>query len=45
MHAYFVKCESTYGLVYGEVKTTRLRLAERLRKLPLGYFGKRDWRT
>ena len=30
---------ATYGLVYGEVKTTRLRLAERLRKLPLGYFG------
>ena len=25
-----------------EVKTTRLSLAERLRKLPLGYFGKRD---
>ena len=33
---------ATYGLVYGEVKITRLRLAERLRKLPLGYFGKRD---
>ena len=33
---------ATYGLVYNEVKTTRLRLAERLRKLPLGYFGKRD---
>ena len=33
---------ATYGLVYGEVKTTRLRLAERLRKLPLGYFGRRD---
>ena len=28
--------------MYGEVKTTRLHLAERLRKLPLGYFGKRD---
>ena len=34
--------KSTYGLVYGEVKATRLRLAERLRKLPLGFFGKRD---
>ncbi len=34
--------QATYGLVYGEVKATRLRLAERLRKLPLGYFGKRD---
>ena len=33
---------ATYGLVYGEVKTARLTLAERLRKLPLGYFGKRD---
>ena len=34
--------KATYGLVYREVKATRLRLAERLRKLPLGYFGKRD---
>ena len=33
---------TTYGLVYNEVKSTRLTLAERLRKLPLGYFGKRD---
>lgn len=33
---------ATYGLVYNEVRTTRLNLAERLRKLPLGYFGKRD---
>ena len=30
---------ATYGLVYNEVKSTRLSLAERLRKLPLGYFG------
>ena len=34
--------KATYGLVYGEVKAPRLRLAERLRKLPLGFFGKRD---
>lgn len=34
--------QATYGLVYNEVKGTRLSLAERLRKLPLGYFGKRD---
>ena len=34
--------KATYGLVYREVKATRLCLAERLRKLPLGYFGKRD---
>lgn len=33
---------STYGLVYREVKAVRIALAERLRKLPLGYFGKRD---
>lgn len=33
---------ATYGLVYNEVKTTRLSLAEQLCKLPLGYFGKRD---
>lgn len=33
---------ATYGLVYGEVKTVRIGLAEKLRKLPLGYFGKRD---
>jgi ATP-binding cassette subfamily B protein len=33
---------TTYGLVYREIKTMRIGLAERLRKLPLGYFGKRD---
>lgn len=33
---------ATYGLVYGEVRNTRISLAEQLRKLPLGYFGKRD---
>ena len=39
---HFQQYKATYGLVYNEVKTTRLSLAERLRKLPLGYFGKRD---
>ncbi len=34
--------KTTYGLVYAEVRKTRLSIAERLRKLPLGYFGKRD---
>ena len=34
--------KATYGLVYSEVKNVRISLAERLRKLPLGYFGKRD---
>lgn len=33
---------ATYGLVYREVKAMRIGLAEKLRKLPLGYFGKRD---
>ena len=33
---------ATHLQQYNEVKTTRLSLAERLRKLPLGYFGKRD---
>ncbi|SDB20482.1 ABC transporter ATP-binding protein [Eubacterium oxidoreducens] len=34
--------KATYGTVYKEVKGVRIRLAEHLRKLPLGYFGKRD---
>ena len=33
---------NTYGLVYREIKDTRIKLAERLRRLPLGYFGKCD---
>lgn len=33
---------ATYGLVYGEVKVTRIALAEKLRQLPLGYFNKKD---
>ena len=34
--------KATYGLVYNEVKNVRISLAEKLRKLPLGYFGKKD---
>ena len=34
--------KSTYGVVYGEVRNTRISIAERLRKLPLGFFSKRD---
>ena len=34
--------KATYGLVYGEVKNVRISIAERLRKLPLGFFGGRD---
>lgn len=33
---------ATYGLVYGELKATRIALAEKLRQLPLGYFNKKD---
>ena len=33
---------STYGLVYGEVNDMRIGIAERLRQLPLSFFGKRD---
>ncbi len=34
--------QATYGLVYSEVRNIRIALAEKLRKLPLGYFGRRD---
>ena len=34
--------KATYGLVYNEVKTTRLSLAERLRKLDRDYHGRRE---
>ena len=40
--AHLLQYRATYGLVYGEVKDMRISLAEQLRKLPLGYFGKRD---
>ncbi len=33
---------NTYGVVYQEIKDVRIGIAERMRKLPLGYFGKRD---
>ena len=39
---HYQQYRATYGLVYDEVRATRLGLAERLRRLPLGYFGKRD---
>lgn len=39
---HYEQYNATYGLVYREIKDTRITLAERLRKLPLGYFGKRD---
>ena len=40
--AHMQQYRTTYGLVYSEVKAVRISIAERLRKLPLGYFGKRD---
>ncbi|MBE6466721.1 ABC transporter ATP-binding protein [Denitrobacterium detoxificans] len=40
--AHYQQYENTYGVVFDEVATLRLGLAERLRKLPLGFFGKRD---
>ena len=33
---------NTYGLVYREIKDTRITFADQMRRLPLGYFGKRD---
>ena len=40
--AHLHQYNATYGLVYGEVKDVRIGLAERLRRMPLGYFSKRD---
>ena len=34
--------KATYGLVYSEVRDVRISIAERLRMLPLSFFGKRD---
>ena len=42
MMTHMQQYRATYGLVYGEVKAVRIGLAERMRKLPLGYFGRRD---
>ena len=39
---HYQQYQATYGLVYGEVEAVRIGIAERLRKLPLGWFGKRD---
>ena len=33
---------ATYTAVYGEVASLRMRIGERLLRLPLGFFGKRD---
>ena len=39
---HYQQYQATYGLVYEEVKTMRIGLAERLHRLPLGFFGRRD---
>ncbi len=40
--AHMEQYKTTYGLVYDESKNTRIALAETMRKLPLGFFEKRD---
>lgn len=42
LFTHYEQYNTTYGLVYREVKDTRISLAECLRKLPLSFFGKRD---
>lgn len=37
--------KATYGLVYGEVKATRLRLAERCASCPLDFLASGIWPT
>lgn len=39
---HFQQYTNTYTLVYDEVAVMRVGLAEKLRRLPLGFFGKRD---
>ena len=39
---HFQQYTNTYTLVYDEIAATRVGLAEKLRRLPLGFFGKRD---
>ncbi|OWV19306.1 ATP-binding cassette, subfamily B [Fibrobacter sp. UWB16] len=39
---YALSYDSTYESVYSECKKRRITLAEKLRKLPLSFFGKKD---
>lgn len=39
---HFQQYTNSYTLVYDEIAATRVGLAQKLRKLPLGFFGKRD---
>ena len=38
----WLEYENTYNVVYGESARKRIDIAEKLRKLPLSFFGKRD---
>lgn len=38
----WLEYENTYNVVYGESMRKRIHIAEKLRKLPLSFFGKRD---
>ncbi len=42
LFTHYQQYNNTYTLVYDEVATLRVGLAEKLRKLPLGFFAKRD---
>ncbi len=42
LFTHYQQYNNTYTLVYDEVANLRIGLAEKLRKLPLGFFAKRD---
>ena len=42
LFTHYQQYNSTYTLVYDEVAALRIGIAEKLRKLPLGFFSKRD---
>lgn len=42
LFTHYQQYNNTYTLVYDEVANMRVGLAEKLRKLPLSFFGKRD---
>ena len=42
LFTHYQQYNNTYTLVYDEVANLRIGLAEKLRKLPLGFFSKRD---
>jgi len=42
LFTHYQQYNNTYTLVYDEVAALRIGLAEKLRKLPLGFFAKRD---